>query len=209
MESATRRAINPLSVHTSLHHESVPMGFRDDLKRWQQLVNAAWLAAWLAKAPTAAAPAGEWRLLEVGCDGHDAFLSSHIPCAGYLDTMELEQAPFWNKVPDGALLQLLLLHGIRHDTTVVLYSRSAVMAARAAHLMLYAGVRDVRLLDGGFACWLQGGFPLVSGPPFMPTAAVDFGATFPAMPTYFINTPQARSLLRQPNGVLASIRTHN
>lgn len=177
--------------------------------RWQQLVSATWLAAWLAQTPTAAAPASEWRLLEVGCDGLEAFLSNHIPDAGYLDTMELEQEPFWNKIYDGALLQCLLRHGIRHDTTVMLYSRSAVMAARAAHLMLYAGVRDVRLLDGGFASWLHGGFPMVSGPPFLQAAAADFGATFPAMPTYLINTPQARSLLRKPTGVLASIRTRN
>lgn len=88
-------------------------GFRHDLTRRQQLVS-------------------ESRLLEIGCDGLATFVSDHIPGAGYLDTMELEQVPFWNKVPDGALLQRLLRHGIRHDTTVILYSRSAVMAARAA-----------------------------------------------------------------------------
>jgi len=181
------------------------MGFRDDLMRWQQLVSAMWLAA----TATANATAGESRLLEVGCEGLATFLSGHIPGAGYLDTMELEQEPFWNKVPDGELLQLLLRHGIRHDTTVILYSRSAVMAARAAHLMLFAGVRDVRLLDGGFAAWLQAGFPLLSGPPALPTAASDFGAPFPANPAYLINTLQARSLLGQPHGVLASIRTRN
>ncbi|MEO7105564.1 MAG: rhodanese-like domain-containing protein, partial [Rhodoferax sp.] len=128
---------------------------------------------------------------------------------GYLDTMDLEQEPFWNKVPDGALLQRLLHHGIHVDTTVILYSRSAVMAARAAHLMLYAGVRDVRLLDGGFAAWLQAGLPLSSGPPAVQTASNDFGEPFPAHPEYLINTLQARSLLGQPNGVLASIRTRN
>lgn len=199
----------PLAMQTFSHPHCVPLGFRDDLMRWQQLVSAPWLATWLAHAPTAAAPTGEWRLLEVGCDGYPTFLANHIPGAGYLDTTELEQEPFWNKVPDCVLLQLLLRHGIRHDTTVVLYSRNAAMAARAAHLMLYAGVRDVRLLDGGFSSWLQGGFPLASGQPHRQTAARDFGAPIPTKPAYLINTAQARSLLRQPNGVLASIRTRN
>ena len=184
-------------------------GVRDDLLRCRQLVSATWLAAGSAHGPTVATPAAEWRLLEIGCDGLAAFIDQHIPGAGYIDTSELEQEPFWNKVPDWALLQCLLRQGVRHNTTVILYSRSAVMAARAAHLMLYAGVRDVRLLDGGFASWLRGGFPLSSGSPVIPTAVGDFGIPFPAKPEYLINTPQARSLLRQPNGVLVSIRTRN
>lgn len=199
----------PLSVHTTSLHRNAPVGFRDDLVRWRQLVSAQWLAEWLAHEPTAAAPTGDWQLLEVGYDGGQAFLSSHIPGAHYLDTTALEQEPFWNTVDDAVLLRLLLRYGIRHDTTTVLYSRSAVMAARAAHLMLYAGVRDVRLLDGGFAGWLQAGLPLSSGKPAVPIEASDFGAPFPAHPEYLINTPQARSLLCQPNGVLASIRTRN
>lgn len=187
----------------------VPTGFRHDLVRWRQLVSASWLAAWLAHEPVAAAPAVGWRLLEVGYDAYPAFLSSHIPGASYLDTTALEQAPAWNKVPDPALLQCLLSHGIRHDTTVILYSRSALAAARAAHLMLYAGVTDVRLLDGGYPAWLQGDFAVSSEPPPKLPAAIDFGAPFPAKPAYLINTPQAKALLKQPNAVLASIRTHN
>lgn len=148
-------------------------------------------------------------VLEVGCDGLSAFLAGHLPGAGYLDTHAMEAEPFWNKVQDTALLKLLLHYGIRHDTTVVLYSRSTVVAARAAHLMLYAGVRDVRLLDGGLAAWLQNGFSLASGPPLEPTAACDFGAPFPTNPAYLINTPQAKKLLYQPSGVLASIRTRS
>ena len=143
------------------HQRDVPSGFRHDLMRWQQLVSSVWLAAWLRQDPVEAAPAGEWRLLEIGCDGAKTFLSSHIPGAGYLDTTEREQAPFWNKVHDTKLLQLLLRHGIRHDTTVVLYSRNTLIAARAAHFFLYAGVRDVRLLDGGFSAWCQAGLPPV------------------------------------------------
>ena len=44
-------------------------------------------------------------------------------------------------------------NGIRHDTTVILYGRNTMAAARAAHLMMYAGVEDVRLLDGGLDAW--------------------------------------------------------
>lgn len=45
---------------------------------------------------------------------------------------------------------MLAKHGIRHDTTVILYGRDVYAAARVAQIMLYAGVKDVRLLDGGW-----------------------------------------------------------
>lgn len=186
-----------------------PSVFRRDLVRWQQLVTPTWLAALIAKEPVVAAPSDDWRLFEVGFGSSDLFVSGHIPGAGYIDTNQLEQEPLWNKVSDQALLQLLLRNGIRHDTTVVLYGRNTLTAARAAHLMLYAGVKDVRLLDGGFAAWSRARFPIEQGLPRQYPATSDFGARFPARPEYLIDMHQARSLLQQPDGVLVSIRTWN
>lgn len=72
------------------------------------------------------------------------------PRAGYIDTNEVESEPLWNKVSDAQLKAMLAKHGIRHDTTVILYGRDVYAAARVAQIMLYAGVKDVRLLDGGW-----------------------------------------------------------
>ena len=182
---------------------------RHDLARGRQLPPAAWLAALLAGRPVSAAPPGDWRLFEVGFDGEAAFSLDHIPGAGYLDTTQFEQAPLWNKVADDALLRLLLEHGVRHDTTVVLYGRNTLAAARAAHLMLYAGVEDVRLLDGGFAAWRAAGCAVAAGAPRRYRPAREFGRPFPARPEYLIDTRQARALLARPDGALVSIRTWN
>ncbi len=84
------------------------------------------------------------------------YLLSHIPGAGYIDTNEVESEPLWNKVSDAQLKAMLAKHGIRHDTTVILYGRDVYAAARVAQIMLYAGVKDVRLLDGG---WQTGPTP--------------------------------------------------
>ncbi|HEY1149194.1 MAG TPA: rhodanese-like domain-containing protein [Pseudoduganella sp.] len=138
-------------------------GFRRDLARWRHLLHPAWLDRLLRGRPVLAAPSATWLLFEVGCGGEEAFAGAHIPGASYLDTNRLEIQPLWNKVADCALLSLLLEHGIRHDTTVILYGRSTLAAARAAHLMLYAGVADVRLLDGGFDGWQRAGYPLETG----------------------------------------------
>jgi 3-mercaptopyruvate sulfurtransferase SseA len=183
------------------------LGFRADLHRWRQLVSPAWLAGLLAQTPIVAAPANDWRLLEIGFGGLDAFLDGHIAGAAYIDTLQLERAPLWNKVTDRALLALLLSHGIRHDTTVVLYGRNSLAAARAAHLMLYAGVADVRLLDGGYDAWRAQAFPIERGTARQYPAASDFGIQVPAHPEYLIDMRQARQLLEQGNGALVSVRT--
>jgi thiosulfate/3-mercaptopyruvate sulfurtransferase len=186
-----------------------PFGFRRDLHRWRHLVTPAWLAGLVAGAPITAAPAADWCLFEIGFGEAEAFAAGHIPGAGYIDTAQFERGPLWNKVPDHELEQLLLRHGVRHDVTVVLYGRNNLAAARAAHLLLYAGVADVRLLDGGFAAWNRAGLALEQGRPGRHRAAPDFGAAFPARPEYLFDMPQARKLLDQPDGALVSIRTWN
>ena len=186
-----------------------PAGWRGDLVRWRQLVDSAWLAALLAGAPVAAAPAGRWRLFEVGCGDAALFAAGHIPGAAYLDTAQMERAPLWDKVPDADLLHLLLAHGVRHDSTVLLYGRNPLAAARAAHLMLYAGVADVRLLDGGFGAWCGAGGALEAGAAPASAPAASFGAPFPARPDYLIDTGRVRQLLLQADGALVSIRTWN
>ncbi|MYM93227.1 sulfurtransferase [Duganella vulcania] len=186
---------------------AVAADFRPDLVRWRQLVTPAWLAGLTAGAEVEAPPAADWRLFEVGCGAAVLFEQAHVPGASYFDTACIEQLPLWNKVPDQALLALLLARGVRHDTTVILYGRNNLAAARLAHLLLYAGVADVRLLDGGFARWQAGGHACARGPAPAPAAASSFGASFPAHPEYLIGTPEACALLARGDGVLASIRT--
>jgi len=184
-----------------------PFGFRHDLPRWRQLVTPAWLAGLAAGTPIAAAPAGAWRLFEVGYGEDDAFAAGHIPGAGYLDTAWFERGPLWNRIPDAELERLLPGHGIRHDVTVVLYGRHPLAAARVAHLLLAAGVADVRLLDGGLSAWRRAGLALEQGPPRCYPAAHDFGTACPARPDYLADMNQVRSLLAHGDGTLVSIRT--
>lgn len=193
---------------------------RSDLPRGRHLVTAQQLSAHLhTHLHTQQHPMSgstPWRIVEVGCSAHAAYLDEHIPGALYLDTGHLEAPPLWNKVSDPALLHVLLRLGIRHDTTVLLVGRPLLAAARAAHLMLYAGVRDVRLLDGGFDAWLQAGYPCEAGAlsaaaqqprPATPAMPAGFGATFPGCPQFLIDLPQAKARLQRPDGALVSIRS--
>lgn len=183
--------------------------FRTDLARWRQLVAPAWLAALTTGATVSPAPSADWCLLEVGCGVGALFAHAHVPGATYIDSRSFETGPMWNKVGDDVLAALLLARGIRHDTTVILYGRNNLAAARFAHLLLYAGVADVRLLDGGFALWQAGGHRCAQGAGGDPArpAAADFGVAFPAHPEYMIGTGEARALLARPDGALVSVRS--
>ncbi len=180
------------------------------LPRWQQLVYPHWLEALRKGEPVAAAPKGEWRLFEVDWGAPKAFLIGHIPGAGYIDTNGLEAEPLWNKVSDEQLEKLLLEKGIRHDTTVILYGRNTMAAARAAHLMLYAGVKDVRLLDGGFGAWTNQYMrmlPTETGLPHEYPAAKEFGVKIPQHPEYLTDVPGAKQVLAAKDGALVSVRS--
>ena len=184
-----------------------PPHFRNDLPRWQQLVTPYWIQGVLTANAVVAPPRHDWCLLEVDCGPPANFMQGHIPGAGYLDTHALEDGPYWNKVADHTLLALLLGLGISHNTTVILYGRNQAAAARAAHLMLYAGVADVRFLDGGFAAWQRAGLPCEAGQPLQKVPAIGFGSTFPAHPSFLINHTQAQTLAQDANTLLVSIRS--
>ncbi len=113
----------------------------------------------------------------------------------------------WNKVADADLLQCLLANGIGHHSCVILYGRNNLAAARVAHLLLYAGVQDVRLLDGGLAAWNAAGLPLSRAGHAVRTPISSFGGTFPAHPEYLIDTAQAKRILQTPDSTLVSIRS--
>ncbi len=156
---------------------------------------------------TLAAACVDAHLFEVGFGALSAFLADHIPGAAYLDTAELECAPLWNKVDDAVLTALLLRHGVRHDSTVILYGRNNLAAARAAHLFLYAGVADVRLLDGGFTAWRALGLPGEAGPGRVHPGVADFGAAVPAHPAWLLDIGQARQAQQVDPASLVSVRT--
>ena len=182
-------------------------GFRTDLPRWQHLVSADWLAALLAGHAVLAQPAPGWQIIEVGCDDLEAHAAGHIPGARYLDTQQLEQLPCWTQVPDAALRDLLERRGIGPDSCVILVGRKPLAAARAAHLLLVAGVKDVRLLDAGLAAWCDAGFSLRQEVETTSIAHRPWQGPFPAQPSYRVDCAQVRSMLARPDCTVVSIRT--
>ncbi|MRS13456.1 sulfurtransferase [Enterobacteriaceae bacterium RIT691] len=177
------------------------------MAHFEQLVYPQWLHDLQQKKAVTAAPAGDWKVIEAAWGAPKLYLLSHIPGAGYIDTNEVESEPLWNKVSDDKLKALMAKQGIRHDTTVILYGRDVYAAARVAQILLYAGVKDVRLLDGGWKTWSDAGLPVERGTPGNVTPAPDFGAPIPGQPQLMLNTEQARALLHRQDASLVSIRS--
>lgn len=170
------------------------------LPGFHQRVSMGWLNQLLQGHAVAAKPPGAWRLVEV-TTGEDDFT---LPGATQLDIRQLESGPLWNVVPASQLAVVLAEKGLRFDTTVILCGRNLLATARAAHILLYAGVVDVRLLDGdGFTENLPC-MPLQ--PPEVPHGKA-FGATIPAHPELMINMAQAQNLLHREDASLVSIRS--
>jgi 3-mercaptopyruvate sulfurtransferase SseA len=206
---AVRARLNKAGyLHISLLRDALQAPDRlQRLPHFEQLVYPQWLYQLQQHKPVVATPAGDWKVFEAGWGAPKYYLLSHIPGAGYIDTNDVESEPLWNKVADDKLKAMLLKHGIRHDTTVILYGRDVYAAARVAHIVLYAGVKDVRLLDGGWKTWSDAGLPVERGMPPTVTPASDFGAPVPGQPQLMVDMEQARGMLRRQDASLVSIRS--
>lgn len=103
-------------------------------------------------------------------DGHERYLASHLPGAVYVDLdTELAAAPSpaagRHPLPAVADLERAARRwGVREGgAVVVLDDVGGTSAARAWWLLRWAGVRDVRLLDGGLPAWAAAGHALEGG----------------------------------------------
>ena len=108
--------------------------------------------------------------------------------------------------------EFLKNNGITKDTKVVLYGRSASDSSvtRVAFAMLYAGVEDVKVIDGGMTAWNKLGLPTETKINEATAGGTDytFGTTIPAHPEYILSTDDAKEKLQNDaNFRLVSIRS--
>ncbi|WP_321532849.1 rhodanese-like domain-containing protein [uncultured Desulfuromonas sp.] len=88
-----------------------------------------------------------------------SYLDGHIPGAIHSNSDVYENGyPRWFMLPDDELKAAVGNMGITEDTTVIVYSNSPIFAARLWWILLYAGVDDVRLLNGGYDAWAAAGY---------------------------------------------------
>jgi thiosulfate/3-mercaptopyruvate sulfurtransferase len=176
------------------------------LARYEKLVHPRWVRRLISGRKPETYRGKGHVLLDVTSQGPELYRAGHIPTAQFLDSGALEEEPLWNRVPDERLEQILLAQGITRDTAVVLYGRETAVAARIACVLLYAGVEDVRLLNGGFGAWTRAGYE-VDTATRQPIPAHNFGGSIPAHPEFIVDTPEVRALLARNEAQLVSVRS--
>lgn len=149
----------------------------DAIAREAILISASELSALVAaKAPVVILDA---RYDVTRDDIRPAVETAHVPGAIYVDvTTEFAGPPSAaagrRPLPDLAVLEHDARRwGIAADSVVVLYDENKnVQAARAWWVLRWAGVKEVRLLDGGFDAWVAAGLPVTKEVHTPPTGSV-------------------------------------
>jgi len=199
--------------------ESLPL---ERLPNYDKLVDIAWLREVLDGGRPEAAPTGRFLLFHVNFGVPEEYAEGHIPGALFLDTNWLEDPADWNRRSPEAIDAALRGLGITSDTTVVVYGRDTegdanekwpgrragqIAATRALMILRYAGVDDVRLLDGGYDWWVRAGNPL-EAELRTPTPVSSFGVTVPLRPEVIVDIDEAKEIIADPDGAaLVSVRT--
>jgi len=194
----------------------------EKLAHHEHLVHIDWLRQVLAGQQPEAAPTGKHLLFHVNFGVPEEYEEAHIPGALYLDTNWLEDPADWNRRSPEVIETALRALGITHDTTVTLYGRDTegdanekwpgrragqIAATRALMILRYAGVDDLRLLDGGYDWWVRDGNP-VEMTPREPSPVASFGVTVPLRPEVIVDIEEAKEIIADPDGAaLVSVRT--
>jgi thiosulfate/3-mercaptopyruvate sulfurtransferase len=113
-------------------------------------------------------------------DGRPEYAAGHVPGALYVDLPTELVGPADPRRGAGPLPSITDLEararswGIGNGDAVVVYDNAfGTKAGRAWFVLRWAGVESVRLLDGGYAAWVSGGFPVSTVEPVPEKGNVD------------------------------------
>lgn len=194
----------------------------DMLDRYRQLVPAEWVKSIVDRELPEAHDGSPVIICHAHYRNRDAYLSGHIPGAIDIDTLALEAPETWNRRSPAELKEALEAHGITSDSTVVLYGKfmwpdnedefpgsaaGHIGAIRCAMIMMYAGVKDVRVLNGGFQSWEDAGYE-ISKEDVSKVPVSDFGAPIPGRPEIIVDVPEAKEMLQSKSAELVCVRSY-
>ncbi|MFT9495467.1 sulfurtransferase [Anaerosolibacter sp.] len=137
-----------------------------------------------------------------------SYLEAHIPGAVHLNTDDIEEPTYWNIRTGDEIGKVMSNYGITKDTTVIVYGADSG-ATRVAFVCLWAGVENVKVIDGGLDAWKNAGYATNEGIENPKTTTSDFGVTIPAHPEYVLAMPEDVTAEMEKNDTfrLVSIRS--
>jgi thiosulfate/3-mercaptopyruvate sulfurtransferase len=191
------------------------------LRRYQHLVSAEWLHQLINNHEAPEFDNKTYVICHAHYQNRDDYEKGHIPQAIDLDTNQLESPETWNRRSPKELKTAFEQIGITYDTTVILYGRFSfpdnndsypgssaghLGAIRCAFIMLYAGIKDVRILNGGMQSWEDAGFE-ITRKDYEKKPVNDFGSIIPVHPELVSDLNEAKQILKDANKNLVSVRS--
>jgi thiosulfate/3-mercaptopyruvate sulfurtransferase len=207
------RFVDEWSVDNKMPMERMP--------RYDKLVSAEWLNQLIREGAAPGYDNNRYVICHAHYRNRGDYEEAHIPGAVDVDTNSLESPETWNRRSPNELKRVLESLGIAHDTTVILYGRftfpdnndpfpgssaGQLAAMRCAFIMMYAGVKDVRVLNGGFQSWIDSGYSATSKETIKQVVN-DFGAAIPACPEFAVDIAEAKQILQATDKNLVSVRS--
>lgn len=193
----------------------------DRLKRYNKLVSANWLEKLIKTGSAPEYNNKKYVICHTHYQNRHAYEEGHIPEAIDLDTNLLESSVTWSRRSPQELKISLEKLGITYDTTVILYGRFSypdindpfpgssaghLGAFRCAFIMMYAGVKDVRILNGGLQSWIYEGFETTTKE-YKKHPVKDFGKSIPSKPEIVVDIKEAKEILKASKKNLISVRS--
>jgi molybdopterin synthase sulfurtransferase len=199
-------------------NETLPM---ENLARYRHLVSAKWVKSLISGGKPSEYNNDKFVICHSHYRNRDAYLSGHIPGAIDMDTLALESPETWNRRSPEELRIAFEAHGITADTTVILYGKfmqpdnnddfpgsaaGHIGAIRNAMIMIYAGVKDVRILNGGFQSWIDEEYE-ISTMDVAKSPVTNFGANIPANPEIIVDVAQAKEMIKAKDADIVCVRS--
>ena len=122
------------------------------------------------------------KFVEVSWGNEEAsYAKGHIPQCFHVNTDHFEPPPEWMLGTPEVLLRFAEKYGFCAEETVVISGADPTASYRLAVVLRYMGIRDVRVLNGGFAAWKSAGYP-VEMKSNTPPKGKAFGVNVPSRP---------------------------
>ncbi len=218
-----RSGYNKLYIYNLFLNEWSPDPERplDKLARYDKLVHPDWLKALLEGGSPQEYNGSDFVLCHTHYRNPSDYEFGHIPGAISVDTNTLESPETWNRRTPEELREALERYGISENTTVIMYGRFSfpdnvdpfpgssaghLGSIRAAFIMMYAGVRDVRILNGGLLSWEDEGFEITTQSS-LPMNGRLFKVNIPAMPELVVDLPEAKNMIASDQSELVCVRS--
>lgn len=159
---------------------------------------------------------GDYVILECAwgtVEDAESYKKGHIKGAFHMNTDDIESDEYWNIRTPEEIKDLMGRYGITKDTTVICYSDNGTVSAddRIAAALLWAGVENVKCLDGGLEAWTKSGREVEKEIRTPAATDEDFGTTIPAHPEYIMTIDQVKAKhdAKDDNFKLVSIRSRD